>query len=68
MTVIENQRGPRLSVEGLKAAAAEMRAMDVVSIYAAVAAQFFAGARAASSAEPPPENSTVRRSRNKRQW
>ena len=49
MTAFENQRGPRLSVEELKAAAAEMLAMDVVSIYAAVAAQFFAGARAASS-------------------
>jgi transketolase len=30
-----NQRGPRLSLDELKAAAAEMRAMDVLSIYAA---------------------------------
>src|SRR5271166_2612019 len=30
-----DRRGPRLTVDGLKAAAAEMRAMDIVSIYAA---------------------------------
>jgi len=35
MNPTSNRRGPQLSVAELKAAAAEMRAMDIVSIYAA---------------------------------
>lgn len=35
MALEQSERGPRLSFEELKAAAAEMRAMDLVSIYAA---------------------------------
>ena len=35
MTTTRDQRGPRLSVEELRAAAAEMRAMDLISIHAA---------------------------------